>query len=412
MLDDIKPVSPTKTPVIKPGSASGAVPTSSNPEVLITAQDETSKDTSLSSGAGNSKKSPFAWISHHKKPAVIGAVVAIIILGGGIGAVVSMRKKPAPSVVKKTQTTKKVAAPVAKPIVYTSALTGAVVTKEAAARPVTAIMIENSMDARPQSGLLDAGVVFEAIAEGGITRFLTLFQEGQPGYIGPVRSVRPYFVDWLRPFDTAVAHVGGSKDALDMLKALNAKDLDQFTNPAPYHRISSRYAPHNVYTSMAELDALSTSKGFTSSTFTNWPRKPDAFSKTPTTTQIDLSISSPLFNVHYDYDAATGKYNRSEGGKAHTDEKSGAQLTPSVVIAMVVPYRSITASDGNREQYDTVGTGPAIVFQDGTAAAITWTKKERDTQIAFTDAAGKPVAFNVGQTWITVLGDSGDISYK
>ncbi|HEY5695624.1 MAG TPA: DUF3048 domain-containing protein, partial [Candidatus Saccharimonadales bacterium] len=103
--------------------------------------------------------------------------------------------------------------------VYYSPLTGEKVADQAATlMPVTAIMIENSPDARPQSGIKQAGVVFEAIAEGGITRFLTLHQQDKPQMIGPVRSLRMYYVDWLAPFNASVAHVGGSLFALNEVR--------------------------------------------------------------------------------------------------------------------------------------------------------------------------------------------------
>src|SRR3989344_4870304 len=136
-----------------------------------------------------------------------------------------------------THTSKSVSPP--KPVTIASPLTGLQVAPELAQRPVTAIMIENSLDARPQSGIQEAGVVFEAIAEGGITRFISLYQEAQPTYIGPVRSLRPYYIDWAVPFDASIAHIGGSPDALAQIRN-GGKDLDQFFNSGSYSRISSR----------------------------------------------------------------------------------------------------------------------------------------------------------------------------
>jgi len=117
---------------------------------------------------------------------------------------------------------------VAKPTTEASKLTGVQVDPAVNQRPTTAVMIENSTAARPQSGLDQAGVVFEAIAEGGITRFEAIYQDSQPAYLGPVRSVRPYYIQWALGFDAAIAHVGGSPEALSDIKTWNAKDLDQF----------------------------------------------------------------------------------------------------------------------------------------------------------------------------------------
>ena len=101
-------------------------------------------------------------------------------------------------------------------------------------------MVENSLAARPQSGLSQAGVVFEALAEGGVTRFMALYQDTTPTNVGPIRSARPYFIEWAMGFDAAYAHVGGSPVALSDIKAWNVQDLNQFYYGGYYHRISSR----------------------------------------------------------------------------------------------------------------------------------------------------------------------------
>lgn len=309
---------------------------------------------------------------------------------------------------------------VPKPVVYVSPLTGVEVKDQALTkRTATAIMIENSPDARPQSGLRDAGVVYEAIAEGGITRFLTIFQEAQPQYIGPVRSIRPYYLDWAAPFDTPVAHVGGSLDALQQIRSGSAglRDLDQFANASTYTRITQRYAPHNVYTSFAKLDALNQKKGFTTSTFTGWERKKAKPIAVPTAKSIDFKISSFYFNVHYEYDPLTNTYMRSEGGKAHVDilsadDKAPAQLHPNVVIATVIPYSYGAANDGYRSTYSVNGTGKAYVFQDGDVVVGTWTKADRKSQMIFKDSTGAVIKLNPGQTWVSVVSDAPSVTYK
>jgi hypothetical protein len=345
---------------------------------------------------------------HGKKQWIIAIIVAVLLLGGGGAAgwwfFIRDTKKPAAS----TQTVKKEDPP--KPTTEESKFSGLQVPIGTNLKPVTAVMIENSPDARPQAGLKDAGVVFEAVAEGGITRFIALFQDTQPDYVGPIRSVRPYYIDWALPFDASIAHVGGSPKGLSDIKSLNAKDLDQFANSGSYDRVTSRYAPHNVYTSIARLNNLEKSKGFTTANFTGFSRKKEAKSATPTAKTVDLTISSYYYNVHYDYDAATNSYSRSEGGAAHKDEKSGTQITPKVVVAIVMS-RGID-SDGQHTDYTTVGSGKMFVFQDGLVQEGTWSKSSRGTQWAFTDANGKALAFNPGQTWFSMVDTSGSVVYK
>ena len=308
--------------------------------------------------------------------------------------------------------------PPAKVTTVVSPLSGLQVAPTLAKRPVTAIMIENSLDARPQSGLQDAGVVYEAIAEAGITRFMALFQDTSPQYIGPVRSLRPYYIDFAAPFQASIVHVGGSPDALSEVQNGSFRNLDQFYNGSYFTRITSRDAPHNVYTSFGELDQLNQSKAYTSSQFTSWPRKADSKLATPTAKTVDLVISSDDYHVHYDYDAATNSYTRSEGGAAHLNLVSatdtvGAQLKPKVVIALVMPLSNgeLDASGAYYSNYADSGSGTAYIFQDGGVTTGTWTKQDTTSQFQFTDAAGHTVKLNAGQTWISLVGDTGQVSY-
>lgn len=359
------------------------------------------------------QKNPFkrihSWFSAlHAKQKVLVGVIAIVMIGGVTTAAIVFTRKPAPKpapVVKKEEP--KVEAP--KPTTEASRLTGLQVDPALNKRPVTGVMIENSPEARPQSGLTSAGVVFEAIAEGGITRFLALFQDAQPDYIGPVRSVRPYYLDWLQGFDAPVAHAGGSNDALAKLKSDGVKDLDQFFNAGAYQRVNNRYAPHNLYTSSAKLDALEASKGFTSSTFDSFARKADAKAATPTAKAIDLTISGFYYNPHYDYDAATNTYKRSMQGKPHTDEKSGAQIGPKVVIANIMQYRVIDSV--GHSGYNTIGSGTSYIFQDGTVTVGTWQKTDRKSQMVFKDSSGAVIKLNAGQTWIAAVGATSGVKY-
>jgi hypothetical protein len=294
-----------------------------------------------------------------------------------------------------------------------SPLTGIQVDPELTKRPVTGIMIENSLDARPQSGIEQAGVVFEAIAEGGITRFLALYQEAQPQYIGPVRSLRPYYIDWAASFDAPIAHVGGSPEALQQIRN-GGKDLDQFFNPSAYWRQSTRAAPHNVYTSFKNLDALNQSKGYTSSKFTPWPRKKDSPLKTPTATTINVNISSSNFNSSYNYDANTNSYLRNQAGRQHLvtsspDDKAPKQINPKVIIVLVMAYG--IASDGQHSVYNTYGQGTALIFQDGGVENGTWHKANRADQITFMNPEGKTIELNAGQTWVVVVADKNKVTY-
>ncbi|TAH36260.1 DUF3048 domain-containing protein [Candidatus Saccharibacteria bacterium] len=359
---------------------------------------------------GKSKKAFLDWHWRYgRKTTVAIIVVAVVLIGGGIAAAyLNQPKNQGGTTVSKRGVYKP-----PKPKVIYSTLTGLPVADEGVnQRPVTGVMIENSTDARPQSGMNQAGIVFEAIAEGGITRFLTLYQDSQPDYLGPVRSVRPYYIQWCMGFDCSIAHVGGSPEALQSLKQWGGKDLDQFANSGAYYRISSRYAPHNMYTSMAALNTLETQKGFGASSYTGFARKDDPKQKpAANASSIDFALSGVYFNAHFDYDAASNSYKRSQAGAPHmVVDKAGAQtqLQPKVVVALFMQY----SLNGKYSVYNVIGSGQAIIFQDGVATAATWAKTDLKTPLTLTGADGKPLALNRGQTWFTALSDAGKATYK
>lgn len=347
------------------------------------------------------------WIrSHPRKAAIIGAVV-LALIAGAITLAIAMQKPE----VKVTQAPKVTPKPV-PPKEYYSPLTGLQVKNEAATKmTTTAIMIENSPDARPQSGLKKSGVVYEAIAEGGITRFLVIYQQEKPQLIGPVRSLRPYYVDWLAPYNASVAHVGGSAAALKEIRNGSYRDIDQFFNAGTYWRATDRYAPHNVYTSFERLDALNKAKGFTKSNFTGFTRVDGKPSSKPNATNVTINVSSPLYNSTYVYNAKTNTYLRSQAGAPHLDREDG-QITPAVVVALRVDMTRIM-EDGYRESIKTTGSGEAVIFQNGAAKTVTWKKTNRASQLSFVDADGKDVALVRGQTWITAVPNgSGSVSWQ
>lgn len=351
------------------------------------------------------------FVDGHRKLS-IGLIVGMVIAGGGLAWVgYTFQAQPLVTTKPATTTSKTVEVTADGKKTYYSPLTGVEVGDEATTkREVTAIMIENSLDARPQSGLKASGVVFEAIAEGGITRFLTLHQEDRPQLIGPVRSVRPYYIDWLAAFDASVAHVGGSANALKEVRNGQYKDIDQFFNGGYYWRATDRVAPHNVYTSFDKLDALNKAKGYTSSTFTGFARKLDSPSAAQTAKQINVDISGPTYNSSYTYDAPSNSYLRYEGGVKHTDREAG-HINPKSIVVIKVPVQ-IGYEDGYREQMTTTGVNQAYIFQDGQEITGFWRKDSKKDQMRFYDQAGVPIALNAGQTWITAIAPEKSVKWQ
>ncbi len=378
--------------------------------------EEVSNGLSLDDTANNQKppKSPRDWralLKLHWPPGKKEwTIAAVVVLLGGLGIFLLTHHSKPVAIVKPAIVKPK---PAPKPTTVPSTLTGLPVDPSVNQRPVTGVMIENSDQARPQSGLGQAGVVFEAVAEGGITRFLALYQDTAPANVGPIRSARPYYIQWALGFNAAYAHVGGSPDALADIKSLGVRDLDEFANGGSYHRSASRPAPHNVYTAISTLNQLEATKGFTASTYTGFARKTAAPSKQPTAGNIGLVLSGSDYNVHYSYVAATNSYNRSEGGAPQTDANTSQQISPKVVVAMIIPKSqgALDASGAYYSNYAVVGSGPVYVFQDGAATVGTWTKSSPTSQITFTDASNQPIKLIPGQAWLSAI-SPGNLSYS
>lgn len=348
-------------------------------------------------------KKLFSKLSRKKK-IIIAVIIILVLLVISVGVyflLVKNQPKPAKTVAKSQKTEVK------KPAVpekFYSRLSGVeVASKELETAPVFGVMIENSIPARPQSGLNQAEVVFEAIAEGGITRFLALYQQNKPELIGPVRSVRGYYIDWASGFDASIAHVGGSGDALARIRDGKHKDMDEFFNTRTFWRSRNRYAPHNVYTNSANLTALANSKGWNSSNFEGFSRKDDSPAKNKNATQIQVNISGFSYNSTYVYQENCNCYLRSQSGVAHIDA-SGAQVIAKTLI--VLKMENSLAPDRYHNVYETIGSGTAIIFQDGTVHELKWVKSSEKSPLFLQNSDGSNFKLNRGQSWITVVGNS------
>jgi hypothetical protein len=344
------------------------------------------------------------FIKRHKKPILI--ATPIIIAFGALIGIWFYYQQPTPTPAPAKVTSKAVSAP--KPTTVADPLTGQQVSATAAAQPVVGVMIENLYpDARPQSGLSQAGVVYQALAEGGITRFLAIFQEPLPTSIGPVRSLRPYYLDWGLEYNIPVTHAGGSEPALAEIKPLGLKNIDALAYDGSYFfRTSDRAAPHNLYTNNADLSALVAKLGWaTAPTFTPLMRKVDAPLATASHTKIDITFGTMAeYNVEWQYDATDNDYLFFQGGTAQDDRNTNLQITSKNIVVEFTPTSYTTQSDGKPEtDINLIGSGKALVFEDGDAITATWSKASNSAQTVITDSTGAPVKFNAGNTWYEVV---------
>lgn len=348
------------------------------------------------------------WLKRHWK--WLSFVVALVLIGSATYAWAILRPLPEPKTISVTKATPR-PTPTPTPLTKASPLTGAQVEPAAADRPVRSIIIENSPDARPQSGLQDAGVVYEALAEGGITRFQTFFLEGQPATLGPVRSLRAYFVDWGLEFNAPVAHAGGSAEALDLVGPTGLRSLNALVIGAPsFYRTNDRAAPHNLYTNSTLLDKLLAARGITApASFKPTPRKADSPAQTAANPNITINYSSGAFTAAYRYDAAANDYARLLAGVPHIDRNSGKQIHVKNIVVEYMPTRILDSA--GHVGMTTVGRGQGIVFRDGQAIAATWVKESRNARTKLLDTNGNEIPLNVGNTWYSIVPVGRTVSY-
>lgn len=278
-----------------------------------------------------------------------------------------------------------------------------------------ASVIENHTDARPQSGFGKADVVYETLAEGGITRCLAIFLS-QDSAIGPVRSNRPYFLDWVSEYTAGYAHIGGSPLAQGLVKKYKIRDLDQFFLGAPtYQRTNNRFAPHNVYTSTSKLRGAAATRGY------KGPVKIDSWiftdeelklAERPKKFTLNLGFLGAYgYDVKWVYQRATNTYLRFNGGVKHTDTVTKRQLSAKTIIVQRVTVKA-EPSGHSRILLGTIGSGKAQVFRDGKVITGTWKKRGRTTRTKFFDKTGKEIPLNRGQIWVEVVPADSSVSYK
>lgn len=344
-------------------------------------------------------------------------LILVLIVGGIILEIKHRQNSAAKTVVVASSTPTPTPTPSSTPTPVTTPdiLTGLPVSLTQAQDPVAAVMIENlDPDARPQSGLGDAGMVYETLAEGGITRFMALFQEPFPNSIGPVRSLRPYFLEWGLEHDIPVVHAGGSQPALAEVSTSGLKNIDALGSDGSYFtRTTDRVAPHNLYISGSSLASLLTSHGYdTAPTFTPLPRKADAPETNPQNPTINIDFSSGGYAVKYVYDSSGNAYDRFMGGSPHVDQNTGKQIVVKNVVVQFVNVTYGTQPDGKPEtDIQDVGSGRLLVFMDGGMITGTWNKASASSQTQFLDNNNQPIQFNAGNTWVSVVPNGNSVTY-
>jgi hypothetical protein len=273
-------------------------------------------------------------------------------------------------------------------------------------------MIDDHRDARPQGGLSQAAVVWQAPAEGGIPRYMAVFQDTLPTSVGPVRSAREYFIGWAAEWHAMYVHVGGSPQALATLRSQGRGQLvfnaDEFRWGGTYlWRIRERFSPHNVYSDGEHLRALATRLGAVDGPLAPaWQFAPDApLSERPIGGSISTAYRAN--EIRYDYDRASNTYLRTVSGEpeGQVDTGTSARVAPRNVVVMLMRFGPL--NDGHPQKHrleaDQIGSGVAYVSTGGRTVVGTWEKDSMTDPTRFYDGDGRPVTLTAGQTFIQVM---------
>lgn len=278
-------------------------------------------------------------------------------------------------------------------------LTGKGTNEKVEARPLM-VMIENSPQARPQTGLDQADVVFEILAEGEITRFAAVYHSQNPKVIGPVRSIRPYYAQLGEGLDALIVHAGWSQDAINYINSRKLAHFDQvYGDDAYYWRDKERSAPHNLYTSVDKIREGSEKKKFRQ----EWKAFKYPFLEEDEKVSGDKAERVKVNYIHgyyvsYEYDAEAGVYKRSMAGEPHLDKDSKVQLTASNIIIAETKHRVL--DNEGRRSVDIDGPGKGMLIQGGVKRDVTWERKDGTIRV-YEDKRELPLL--PGQTWIQVV---------
>ena len=280
-------------------------------------------------------------------------------------------------------------------------------------------MIDDLEAARPQSGLASASVVWQAPAEGGIPRYMAIFQDDVPEGVGPVRSSRYYYIAWAAEWRAVYIHSGGSPQALATLRAKGNGQLvyngDEFRYGGTFYRLKTRGSPHNLYTTGPKLRVLAKRLGAKDRAYTTvWQFAPDA----PIESRPyggTITVKYPYNVITYSYDRTTNTYLRSvTREKKQTDAADGTRIAPKNVVVMRMAFGPL--NDGHpgapRLEAKVVGSGVAWISTNGRTIKGTWKKTALTMPTKFYDSAGDEVTLTIGQTFVQVIPGSYPISFK
>lgn len=288
--------------------------------------------------------------------------------------------------------------------IYFSRLTGVgVINKEEETPRITAVMINNNPEGYPIIGINEASVVYEVPVEGNITRFMAIFSENSLAEkVGPVRSARSYYLDWLQEYgDAMYMHCGGSQESLTLIKKRKIFDADEFSRTKYFWRDKTRLAPHNLYTSAENWKNYFEDYGGNRE-FKDWTGWKFGDLSATNTENIDfVSVGyGKYFNIGWRFDEDKDNYVRQINEEIFLDQNNQTVTTTNLIIQ----FASIRIVDElGRREIETIGQGEARVFRNGMMVRGKWKKETLDSRTLFFDEEDNEIKLAPGKIWLMIV---------
>ncbi|MBL7159389.1 DUF3048 domain-containing protein [Candidatus Microgenomates bacterium] len=306
-------------------------------------------------------------------------------------------------------------------------------------RPLS-VVIENHMDCRPQSGLSKADIVYEVVAEGGITRFLAIYYCGAAAFdtlLGPIRSARTYLLDWTMEYDASFVHVGGAAcyadvdprvRALCQINEYGIRDIDQMGRYGSYPYFWRDYeklghsvaTEHTMHSTTGKLWEVAEKAGYGPENeegvywldnFKSWTFKDDDKEKGDVSSiEFDFWDGHQDYKVAWQYDEEKNEYKRINGENEHLDFNTKEQLRAKVVIVQKTKETG-PVDEHKHLLYQTTGSGELLLFQDGKVIEGEWIKEKKASRTVFNDSRGREIEINRGKIWIEIVPSRNKIEY-
>lgn len=271
--------------------------------------------------------------------------------------------------------------------------------EETKQRPI-AVMVNNHPKARPQSGLSQADLVFEILAEGNITRFLAIYQSNLPDVVGPVRSAREYYFNLADAYDAIYVYHGAANFIEDMIQTKGVENINGATydnDGRVFKRESFREAPHNSYLQLQEVNGVAEEKGYETTATTPALNFSDEDISGEPAELVTIAYSSSR-TVQYDYNEESESYYRSSDGEQSVELNTDEPIEVDNVFIIETVHEVI--DDEGRRQVDLQAGGQAYLMQKGVVRQVEWAMTDHGI-VPVED--GKELDLTPGQTWVNVI---------